>query len=117
MPTDNDLGRHIAALRDRRGLTQAELGKAIGLSRQRVTQLEAGRKAWPSPEIFNALAKVLDVPVQELLRAGGLTLPDSSHEQLDWVISQMDDDGREQLADIGRALLPRHLRQQRTAPS
>lgn len=113
MPS-SDLGNAIARLREGRGLTQAELGKAIGLSRQRVTQLEGGRKTWPSPEVFNSLARALEVPVTELLEAAGIVVPAYQHEQLSWVISQLDDDGRDQLADIGRAILPRHLRRPET---
>lgn len=112
---ENNLGAVIASRRESLGMTQLELGVAIGLSRQRVTQLESGRKPWPAPDIFNGLARALEMPVTELLRAGGVILPETSHEQLEWVTSQLDDDGRDQLADIGRAILPRHLRRQQKA--
>lgn len=117
MADRNALGPLVASLREERGLTQAELGKAIGLSRQRVTQLEGGRTQWPSSEIFNALAVALDVPVTVLLRAAGVAMPvpEEGYEKLTWAISQMDSDGREQLADIAYAILPRHRRRPETA--
>lgn len=112
-PTSQELQRYIAARREELGMTQNELAKKLHISRQRVTQLEGsgGRGGWPSPEIFNGLARALDVPVSVLLRRAGIAFGEElRHEQLDWVISQLDDDGRDQLSEIGRAILPRHLR-------
>jgi transcriptional regulator with XRE-family HTH domain len=115
MNGENTLGPYITAMRDAKGMTQKELGDAIGLSRQRVTQLEGGRKPWPAPDVFNGLSRALEIPVQEFLRRGGVSIPEAdATETLAWVISQLDDDGREQLADLGRAILPRHLRRRGT---
>lgn len=111
--TRSNLGTVVASLREQRGMTQAELGVRIGLSRQRVTHLEMGRTMWPSQEIFNGLAEALEVPVTTLLRAAGLDLPDEGaqgNEELEWLVNQLDERGISLLITLGRALLPEYRR-------
>ena len=47
-------------------MTQAELGRRVGVSRERVGNWERGVNA-PPPEALVALKRVLGVPVDELL--------------------------------------------------
>ncbi|MDX3645672.1 helix-turn-helix transcriptional regulator [Streptomyces sp. MB09-02B] len=57
------VGRIVKTCRERQGLTQAELGTAIGYSEEQVSSVERGRRA-PSPTFLEAADQVLD--------AGGL---------------------------------------------
>jgi putative transcriptional regulator len=50
-------------------LTQAELGRLVGVSRQTVAQIEAGRSA-PSALIALKLSHALGAPVDELFWIG-----------------------------------------------
>lgn len=60
------LGRQIGRFRRMRRMTQAELGRRVGASRERVGNWERGTNA-PPPEALVALKQVLGVPVDELL--------------------------------------------------
>lgn len=109
----NDLGKIIEQLRGE--MSQAELARRIGLSRERVGQLERGRKSWPDVEIFNALARALNVPVTRLLRSAGANVPgDTITDDLEWLLESLDDDGRQLLVGLGTALLPLHRRRPET---
>lgn len=57
------VGKILKACRERKGLTQAELGAAIGYSEEQVSSVERGRRA-PSAKFLDAADRVLD--------AGGL---------------------------------------------
>jgi Zn-dependent peptidase ImmA (M78 family)/DNA-binding XRE family transcriptional regulator len=57
-----DLGRRISQARLDLGMTQAELGHAIGLDRTAVAKLEAGSRKVSATELV-ALASVLDRPI------------------------------------------------------
>lgn len=104
-----ELGAEIERLRGE--MTQAELGRRIGLSRERVGQLERGRnKDWPSPEVFNALARELHVPTTTLLRAAGAAIPTWRSEELEWLAAQLSDQGVGLLVKLGHALLTEYRR-------
>ena len=60
------LGRQIGRFRRMRRMTQAELGRRVGVSRERVGNWERGVNA-PPPEALVALKRVLGVSVDELL--------------------------------------------------
>ena len=60
------LGRKIAALRKETGLTQAQLGEAIGISQQHMASFEAGRRRVPVSAL-PTLARTLAVPIEDLL--------------------------------------------------
>ncbi|MFQ6143474.1 helix-turn-helix domain-containing protein [Streptomyces seoulensis] len=53
------VGKVIKKCRERRGLTQAELGKAIGYSEEQVSAVERGRRA-PKPQFLTGAETVLD---------------------------------------------------------
>ena len=61
---DND----VRALREARGLTQAQLGKALGVSRQSVNSIEKGRYD-PSLPLAIAIARFFGRAVEELFHA------------------------------------------------
>lgn len=60
------LGAHIALLRKARGMTQAELARAIGVSQQAVFAYEIAERR-VSVFILIKLAKVFSITVEELM--------------------------------------------------
>ena len=61
---DND----VRALREAKGLTQAQLGQELGVSRQSVNSIEKG-KYDPSLPLAIAIARYFDSTVEELFHA------------------------------------------------
>lgn len=53
--------------REKRGLTQAELAKRVGVTRVTIAYLETGKRQ-PSMDLLHRLAKALRVPVERLLK-------------------------------------------------
>ena len=56
----------LKALRERRGLTQAQLAELVGVTRVTVARLEVGMRQ-PGIDLLEALAKALRVKVTDLL--------------------------------------------------
>jgi transcriptional regulator with XRE-family HTH domain len=78
------LGRQIGRFRRMRRMTQAELGRRAGVSRERVGNWERGANA-PPPEALIALSKALGVSVDELLTGDegkGASLDAETKEQM-----------------------------------
>lgn len=65
------LGAHLALLRKSRGMTQAELARAIGVSQQAVFAYELGERR-VSVFLLVKLIKVFSLPIEELV---GVTKP------------------------------------------
>ncbi|HEX4091479.1 MAG TPA: helix-turn-helix domain-containing protein [Trebonia sp.] len=74
MRVEEAIGRQVARLRARRGLSLTDLGEALGRyldkpwSRQAVHQAERGQRSFTAAEL-TALALALDTSVQTLFRA------------------------------------------------
>ncbi|MCI9263853.1 MAG: helix-turn-helix transcriptional regulator [Oscillospiraceae bacterium] len=64
----NDIMKNIKRLRQRKGLTQEELGAKLHVTRQAVSNWETGKNQ-PDIEILKSLAETLEVDVSELLYA------------------------------------------------
>lgn len=60
------LGAHVALLRKRLGMTQAELARAVGVSQQAVFAYELGDRRI-SVLVLGKLSRVFNVPVQDLM--------------------------------------------------
>jgi transcriptional regulator with XRE-family HTH domain len=60
------VGANIQRAREQRGITQAELGAAIGLTRPSVTNVEAGNQRTPLHMLI-AIAQTLDLPFAALV--------------------------------------------------
>jgi transcriptional regulator with XRE-family HTH domain len=60
------LGKHVASLRKVRGMTQAELARAIGVSQQAVFAYELGERRI-SVLVLTKIAKAFGLPVEKLL--------------------------------------------------
>lgn len=59
-------GKKIKKYRTLKGLTQKELGEAVGLSDDRIRHYELGDRV-PSKELMKNIAKALDVPTEYLV--------------------------------------------------
>lgn len=62
------LGERVRRERKRAEMSQAELAQRLGLTRASIANLEAGRQR-PAAHQAATLAKVLEVPIQDLLPA------------------------------------------------
>ena len=60
----------IRELRGRNGLSQAQLGEAMGVSRQTIIAIETERYT-PSLPLAIALARYFELPVEEVFHADG----------------------------------------------
>lgn len=67
---DEGLSNNVQAARKQQGLTQADLAKRIGVSRQSINYIEAGTIA-PSVALALRLSKELNKPVEELFSIRG----------------------------------------------
>ena len=61
-----EIGRNIAAARNRRQLTQKKLAERIGISGDALAELELGRR-FPRFKVLVALSQELDVPLRDLV--------------------------------------------------
>lgn len=61
------LGKQVKRHREKKGLTQVELSKAIGMNDAYVNQLECGRQEEPGANVAIRLAKALGVSLETLM--------------------------------------------------
>jgi transcriptional regulator with XRE-family HTH domain len=61
------LSTALTRLRQKRGLTQAQVAKSAQVTRFYISQLETGLRKSPSLAVLKRLAKALGVPVTALL--------------------------------------------------
>lgn len=61
------LGKRLTALREARGLERSTLAQRAQVDYQYIYRLERGDRSNPSLEVLGRLARVLGVPVQELV--------------------------------------------------
>jgi transcriptional regulator with XRE-family HTH domain len=70
--TAPSVGHRLRALRRARGLSQEALSRASGVSATVISRIERGAIVEPSLRTLRALAKALDVTLDELAGEGGL---------------------------------------------
>jgi transcriptional regulator with XRE-family HTH domain len=56
------------ALREKKGLTQDELARRVGVTKAYISLLESGTRTNPSLDVLRRLAKALGVPLTKLLK-------------------------------------------------
>jgi transcriptional regulator with XRE-family HTH domain len=61
-----DIGQRLASFRKKAGMSQAQLGKAVGLPQRTIANYETVAKYIPS-NVLLPLAEALDVSIEELL--------------------------------------------------
>ena len=62
----SDLARTIATAREKRGMNQSELARAVGVSPQAVQKWEAGASV-PRANKLKAIAEVLGISIREIV--------------------------------------------------
>ena len=71
MAGKNVIGQRIKTMRLSRGMTQADLAKAISQSQASITMYETGKRE-PDFETLEALADVFNVPMVSFVDGGGV---------------------------------------------
>jgi transcriptional regulator with XRE-family HTH domain len=66
-PFEDTVGRRIIAARMRRGVKQAELARAIGISANALVKTEKGETKHPRSDVLRDIAQVLRVSTDYLL--------------------------------------------------
>lgn len=84
------IGEQIQKFRKSRGLTQKELGKALGVSTQAVSQWECG--GTPDVSLLPAIADTLGVTVDALFGREGGELQDMNSALARWLLSLPEED-------------------------
>ena len=80
MANKNVVGQRIRTMRLSRGMTQADLAKAIGQSQSSITMYETGRRE-PDFETLEALADVFNVPMIAFVDGDGVVSVRQSEEE------------------------------------
>ena len=65
------LGERLSAVRERRGLTQGEVARRIGLPQQAISRLERGERHHVRSDVLARLAIALDISADVLLGLRG----------------------------------------------
>ena len=68
---ENELGNIIKEARDKRGLTQRELGEYINFNYSEICRIENGKRKKPNNLILQAIANELDLSAIDLLKLAG----------------------------------------------
>jgi transcriptional regulator with XRE-family HTH domain len=74
------LGAHLKALREKRGLSLAQVGEEVGLSPSYIFYLESGQRQKPHPDNLYRLARFYGVLAEDLLALAGYTPADELPE-------------------------------------
>lgn len=64
---ESNIGQRITACRDRMGISQGALAKAIGMTQSSVSMMEAGKVRFKSAQTLALIAKTLNVTVEYLM--------------------------------------------------
>lgn len=82
MAKKNIIGQRIRTMRLSRGMTQADLAKAINQSQSSITMYETGRRE-PDFETIEALADVFNVPLISFVDGGGVVSVSNTAPDID----------------------------------
>ena len=74
--TAQALGRELREVRRLRGLSLKAVGEPAGVSATYLQKIERGQVEWPSPQVLEGLARVLELDYGELLARVGYRIPD-----------------------------------------
>lgn len=88
MDTRQRLARNLRDARIERGLTQADVARALGMHRPTVSEIEAGRRAVSSEELLE-LSRLFSLPVSRLLPSSPDTEPEAGSGAIDDLILEM----------------------------
>lgn len=95
-------------------MSQADLGRAVGLDQRSISNIEVGLVKVVSPEVGNKMVRVLPLTMAELLRAQGWDLP-LPHSAIPADIQEGLETAPEHVRDAVRLTLAGHLAMQQAA--
>ena len=95
-------GHEVRALRQERGLSQAQLAEAAGTSEEWIRRIERGARS-PSFDTLEVISEALGVTVARLF-AGYGTAPAARQERLLFDIDRLDDDQVRWLEEAAKLL-------------
>lgn len=61
------LSEFVHEKRKKKDWSQRDLAAAAGISNAEISRIEAGKRKEPSPTVMKAIAKALEVPIEEML--------------------------------------------------
>ena len=62
------IGDNVRKYRRQKGLSQEQLGELVGFSQSKISKIERGERGdWDSLSDLKLIAKVMDVPIEELI--------------------------------------------------
>ncbi|GAA0627667.1 hypothetical protein GCM10009422_25860 [Brevundimonas kwangchunensis] len=107
-PVDRHVGYRLASLRKRRGFSQSDLGRCLGLSFQQIQKYETGANRISSSRLW-AAAMALDVRVDDFFDGLGASptpfeRPSKTVESLDREAVQLDAEDQKLMLLIARRL-------------
>ncbi len=85
------IGKNIAALRKKCGLTQAQLGERLGVSNQAISKWEKGMNL-PDVMLLPQIAKVFGTTIDRLFEGSDAPMKETSDERLVWILREEYDD-------------------------
>lgn len=98
-------GELIRDLREKRGMSQDRLARAMGVGRVTITDIELGKRRTMPTLMVIQLAEALAVAPGMLLEYLGVTQSEAEPMQLRWLVQQLDERNRRVLTELGYALL------------
>lgn len=104
---EENLGRRVAALRERAGLRQADLAERVGVGKMAISRLERGVSV-PSVAKLGEIARALGVGLADLFAEEAAV--DSRATALAAALRQVSDDDAELLSEIATLLARRARR-------
>lgn len=69
---EKKIGELIAENREKKGLSQRQLAKAINISNAELSKIESGEREVPNPKILRKLSKYIDLNYNEMMSMVGL---------------------------------------------
>lgn len=122
------LGDYIRHERQHRRWTQRDLAQRSGVAQAYISKLENDPKVRPSAEVVNALARAFAVPLEQVLQAAGMEVPQLPNDprlarftpemltELRKLYPDMGPDELEMALEMGVEAL-RHMRKRQAQPS
>ena len=107
-----EIGSRIRTMRKSRGMTQEDLGNALGQSASSITMYETGRRE-PDFETLEALADIFNVPLAYLVSDNSSTeyIPRTEESRtLAKGIDQLPKEQREQALSVVRAMFEKYAK-------
>jgi transcriptional regulator with XRE-family HTH domain len=82
-PSKSPLAQFVSQRRRELGMNQESLAKAASLTLDRVKSIETGRSKPNKMGLLKMLANALAVPIEDMLSAAGLEVPDTGNKSLE----------------------------------